>query len=79
MKDSTIWFHQSIVKLNDGFLLTGEIITEQKKNEQEIYQRTIELKRQAKTCSKVLQMLFLIWLVYRNILPVKVIYFNREP
>src|SRR6188768_2551889 len=30
------WFHQTIVKLNDGFILTGQIITERKKIEQEV-------------------------------------------
>ena len=25
------WFHQTIIKLNDGFILTGQIITERKK------------------------------------------------
>ena len=30
------WFHQTIVKFNDGFILTGEIITDRKKAQQEL-------------------------------------------
>jgi PAS domain S-box-containing protein len=72
------WFHQSIVKLNDGFLLTGEIITERKRNELEILERTIELKESKELLQSIADAI-------PDMISVqeypsrKVIYFNREP
>ena len=37
------WFHQTIVKFDDGFILTGEIITERKKAEQELERLNAQL------------------------------------
>src|SRR6187401_1717355 len=72
------WFHQTIIKLNDGFILTGQIITERKKIEQEVYQRTIELKESKELLQSIADAI-------PDMLSVqeypsrKVIYFNREP
>jgi len=72
------WFHHSIVKLNDGFILTGEIITERKKNELEIHARTIELKESKELLQNIADAI-------PDMISVqeypsrKVIYFNREP
>jgi len=72
------WFHQTIIKLNDGFILTGEIITERKKIEQEVYQRTIELKESKELLQNIADAI-------PDMISVqeypsrKVIYFNREP
>jgi PAS domain-containing protein len=72
------WFHQTIVKLNDGFILTGEIITERKKIEQEIHERTIELKESKELLQSIADAI-------PDMISVqeypsrKVIYFNREP
>jgi PAS domain S-box-containing protein len=72
------WFHHSIVKLNDGFILTGEIITERKKNELEIHERTIELKESKELLQNIADAI-------PDMISVqeypsrKVIYFNREP
>lgn len=41
------WFHQTISKLDDGFVLTGEIITERKKAEQEVLRLKDELAQKA--------------------------------
>ena len=41
------WFHQTIVKLNDGFILTGQIITERKNAEQELLDLKDELAQKA--------------------------------
>jgi len=41
------WFHQTIVKLNDGFILTGEIITKRKNAEQELLDLKDELAQKA--------------------------------
>ena len=41
------WFHQTIAKLDDGFVLTGEIITERKKAEQEVLRLKDELAKKA--------------------------------
>lgn len=46
------WFHQTIAKLDDGFVLTGEIITERKKAEQEVLRLKDELAQ--KTTDKYL-------------------------
>jgi len=72
------WFHQTIIKLNDGFILTGQIITERKKIEQEVYQRTIELKESKELLQSIADAI-------PDMISVqeypsrKVIYFNREP
>jgi len=72
------WFHHSIVKLNDGFILTGEIITERKKIEQEVYQRTTELKESKELLQSIADAI-------PDMISVqeypsrKLIYFNREP
>jgi PAS domain-containing protein len=42
------WFHQTIVKLNDGIILTGEIITERKRAEQELRQLNEQLLEKSK-------------------------------
>ena len=42
------WFHQTIVKLHDGVILTGEIITERKKAEQELRQLNEQLLEKSK-------------------------------
>src|SRR5688572_9389256 len=41
------WFHQTIVKLNDGFILTGEIITNRKNAEQELLDLKDEMAQKA--------------------------------
>ena len=41
------WFHQTIIKLNDGFILTGQIITERKNAEQELLDLKDELAQKA--------------------------------
>jgi len=41
------WFHQTIVKLNDGFILTGEIITKRKNADQELLDLKDELAQKA--------------------------------
>jgi PAS domain S-box-containing protein len=72
------WFHQTIIKLNDGFILTGQIITERKKIEQEVYQRSIELKESKELLQSIADAI-------PDMISVqeypsrKVIYFNREP
>src|SRR6187402_1643944 len=72
------WFHQTIIKLNDGFILTGQIITERKKIEQEVYQRTIELKASKELLQNIADAI-------PDMISVqeypsrKVVYFNREP
>lgn len=72
------WFHQTIIKLNDGFILTGQIITERKKIEQEVYQRTIELKESKELLQSIADAI-------PDMISVqeypsrKVIYFNRDP
>jgi PAS domain S-box-containing protein len=72
------WFHQTIIKLNDGFILTGQIITERKKIEQEVYQRTIELKESKELLQSIAESI-------PDMISVqeypsrKIIYFNREP
>jgi len=72
------WFHQTIIKLNDGFILTGQIITERKKIEQEVYQRTIELKESKDLLQSIAESI-------PDMISVqeypsrKIIYFNREP
>jgi PAS domain S-box-containing protein len=77
-EDINDWFHQSIIKLNDGFILTGEIITERKKIEQEVYQRTIELKASKELLQNIADAI-------PDMISVqeypsrKVVYFNREP
>ena len=72
------WFHQTIVKLNDGFILTGEIITERKKNEQEIHERTIELKESKELLQSIADAIPDMVSV-QEYPSRKVIYFNREP
>ena len=77
-EDINDWFHQSIIKLNDGFILTGEIITERKKIEQEVYQRTVELKASKELLQNIADAI-------PDMISVqeypsrKVVYFNREP
>ncbi|HMK18760.1 MAG TPA: ATP-binding protein [Chitinophagaceae bacterium] len=72
------WFHQTIIKLNDGFILTGQIITERKKIEQEVSQRTIELKESKELLQSIADAI-------PDMISVqeypsrKVVYFNREP
>jgi len=72
------WFHQSIVKLNDGFLLTGEIITERKRNEQEILERTTQLKESKDLLQSIADAIPDMVSV-QEYPSRKVIYFNREP
>ena len=72
------WFHQTIVKLNDGFILTGEIITERKKIEEEVYQRTIELK-ESKDLLQSIAGAIPDMISVQEYPSRKVIYFNREP
>ena len=72
------WLHQTIVKLNDGFILTGEIITERKEIEQEIYQRTIELK-ESKDLLQSITDAIPDMITVQEYPSRKVIYFNREP
>jgi len=72
------WFHQSIIKLNDGFILTGEIITERKKIEQEVYQRTIELKESKDLLQNIADAIPDMVSV-QEYPSRKVIYFNRDP
>ena len=72
------WFHVTVVKLGDGFMLTGEVITERKKNEEEVYQRTIELKESKELLQNIADAI-------PDMISVqeypsrKVVYFNREP
>src|SRR4030095_17004751 len=52
------WFHQTIVKFNDGFILTAEIITERKKAEQELERlndQLLEKRRAIEAIDKQLQ------------------------
>ena len=52
------WFHQTIVKFNDGFILTGEIITERKKAEHELERlndQLLEKTRAVEAIDKKLQ------------------------
>ena len=72
------WLHQTIVKLNDGFILTGEIITERKKIEQEIYERTIELKESRDLLQSIAEAIPDMVSV-QEYPSRKIIYFNREP
>ena len=72
------WFHQTIVKLDDGFILTGEIITERKKIEQEIHDRTIELKESKDLLQNIADAIPDMVSV-QEYPSRKVIYFNREP
>ena len=72
------WFHQTIVKLNDGFILTGEIITERKKYEQEVYQRTVELKESRDLLQSIAEAIPDMVSV-QEYPSRKIIYFNREP
>lgn len=71
------WLHQTIVKLNDGFILTGEIITERKKFEQEIHERTIELKESKELLQSITDAIPDMVSV-QEYPSRKVIYFNRE-
>src|SRR5678810_405981 len=72
------WLHQTIVKLNDGFILTGEIITERKKIEQEVYQRTVELKESRDLLQSIAEAIPDMVSV-QEYPSRKIIYFNREP
>src|SRR5436190_4382890 len=72
------WFHQTIIKLNDGYILTGQIITERKKIEQEIYQRSIELKESKELLQNIADAIPDMVSV-QEYPSRKVIYFNREP
>jgi PAS domain S-box-containing protein len=72
------WFHQTIVKLNDGFILTGEIITERKKIEQQVYQRTVELKESRDLLQSITEAIPDMVSV-QEYPSRKIIYFNREP
>jgi PAS domain S-box-containing protein len=72
------WFHQTIIKLNDGFILTGQIITERKKIEQEVYQRTIELKESKELLQSITEAIPDMVSV-QEYPSRKIIYFNREP
>jgi PAS domain S-box-containing protein len=72
------WFHQTIIKLNDGFILTGQIITERKKIEQEVYQRSIELKESQELLQNIADAIPDMVSV-QEYPSRKVIYFNREP
>ena len=72
------WLHQTIVKLNDGFILTGEIITERKKIEQDVYQRTIELKESRDLLQSIADAIPDMVSV-QEYPSRKIIYFNREP
>jgi PAS domain S-box-containing protein len=72
------WFHQAIIKLNDGFILTGEIITERKKIEQEVYQRTVELKKSRDLLQSIAEAIPDMVSV-QEYPSRKIIYFNREP
>jgi len=72
------WLHQTIVKLNDGFILTGEIITERKKIEQEVYQRTVELKASRDLLQSIAEAIPDMVSV-QEYPSRKIIYFNREP
>ncbi len=71
------WFHLTIVKLNDGIILTAEIITEQKKIEQEVYQRTTELKESKELLQNITEAIPDMVSV-QEYPSRKVIYFNRE-
>ena len=77
-EDLKDWLHQSIVKLNDGFILTGEIITERKKIEQEVYQRTVELKESRDLLQSIAEAIPDMVSV-QEYPSRKIIYFNREP
>ena len=72
------WFHQTIIKLNDGFILTGQIITERKKIEQEVYQRTVELKESRDLLQSIAEAIPDMVSV-QEYPSRKIIYFNREP
>jgi len=72
------WFHQTIIKLNDGFILTGQIITERKKIEQEVYQRTVELKESRDLLQSIAEAIPDMVSV-QEYTSRKIIYFNREP
>ena len=72
------WFHQTIIKLNDGFILTGQIITERKKIEQEVYQRTVELKESRDLLQSITEAIPDMVSV-QEYPSRKIIYFNREP
>ena len=65
------WFHQTIIKLNDGFILTGEIITERKKIEQEVKESKELLQSIADAIPDMISV--------QEYPSRKVIYFNREP
>ena len=65
------WFHQTIVKLHDGFILTGEIITERKKAEQELKESRDLLQSIADAIPDMISV--------QEYPSRKVIYFNREP
>ena len=47
------WFHQTIVKFNDGFILTGEIITARKKAEQELERLNDQLLEKTKAIEAI--------------------------
>ena len=47
------WFHQTVVKFNDGFILTGEIITERKKAEQELKRLNDQLLEKTKAVEAI--------------------------
>jgi len=65
------WFHQTIIKLNDGFILTGQIITERKKIEQEVKESKELLQSIADAIPDMISV--------QEYPSRKVIYFNREP
>ena len=65
------WFHQTIIKLNDGFILTGEIITERKKIEQEVKESKELLQSIADAIPDMISV--------QEYPSRKVIYFNRDP
>jgi len=72
------WFNVTVVKLNDGFILTGEIITERKKIEQEVYRRTAELKESRDLLQSIADAIPDMVSV-QQYPSRKIIYFNREP
>ena len=47
------WFHQTIVKFSDGIILTGEIITERKKAEQELKRLNDQLLEKTKAIEAI--------------------------
>ena len=79
------WFHQTIVKLNDGFILTGEIITERKKAQQELERLNDQLLEKTIAIEENKELLQNIAEAIPDMISVqeypsrKIIYFNREP